>query len=502
MNNKKAMKVTRNEDFSMWYQEVVKESELAELAHVRGCMVIKPWGYGIWENIQNILGDKIKERGSENVYFPLFIPLSYISKEAKHVDGFAKEMAVVTHHRLEKDLESGQLIPSSELSEPVVVRPTSETIIGESMSQWIKSYKDLPLKLNQWCNVVRWEMRPRVFLRTVEFLWQEGHTAHASIKEARDFTFEMLLVYRDFVREFLAIPVIVGTKPIYDRFPGAVETYCIEAMMQDGKSLQAGTSHYLGDNFARAADIKFTSENGTLEYVHTTSWGVSTRLIGGLIMTHADDDGMRVPPKIATYQIVINTLLNSKDEELNEKINRYAEELSKKISSSKTFEGRQIKVKVDSRNIASSDKKWSWIKKGVPILIEIGKNELENNSVMYRLRSEDPSIKHTLLEEDFVNNVESYLSDIQNTYLKEAEERLQSNVTKIDSFEELEKYFSNEKDVFFVEAPYYDSIGEDERLKEMKVTIRCILLDEMDEESECILTGKKTKKRAIFAKSY
>lgn len=497
-NNKTAISPTREEDFPMWYQAVVNDAEIAELAHARGCMVIKPWGYGIWENIQKMLGGLIKDSGAENMYFPLFIPMSYIQKEAEHVDGFAKEMAVVTHHRLKKN-ENGTLVPDGELTEPLVVRPTSETIIGESMSGWVKSYRDLPLMINQWCNVVRWEMRPRILLRTVEFLWQEGHTAHATKEEAVDETLKMLEVYRKFVEEYLAMPLVIGFKPHFDRFPGAVDTYCIEAMMQDGKALQAGTSHYLGQKFAKSANIQFLDSDSKLKHAHTTSWGVSTRLIGGLVMTHADDDGMRVPPRIAPHQIVIIPILKDKNEEANAFVLKHIEDFCGQLKEKCAF-GEKISAKIDNRLISSVDKKWGWIKKGAPILVELGPKDIENGVVTYRLRNEDSSTKHQMPINDFLANAGTVLEDMQNGYFNEAKARLDNNITDVDSFDELKKYFSNEK-TYFVRANLSQDAEEDERLKEMAVTVRCFVL-EAERPGKCILTGKDTNKLAILARSY
>ncbi|MFN4175230.1 MAG: aminoacyl--tRNA ligase-related protein, partial [Parachlamydiaceae bacterium] len=339
MAEKTAITPTRREDFPEWYQQVIKASKMAENSPVRGCMVIMPWGYGVWEHIQKILDKKIKETGHENAYFPLFIPLSYLEKEAKHVEGFAKECAVVTHHRLEE--KEGKLVPTGELEEPLIVRPTSETIIGESFSRWIESWRDLPLLINQWANVVRWEMRPRIFLRTAEFLWQEGHTVHATEKEAREETLKMLEVYRSVVEDHLAIPVILGEKSEGERFPGADSTYTLEAMMQDRKALQGGTSHYLGQNFAKGSNIRFTNKEGELQYAYTTSWGVTTRLIGAMIMTHGDDDGLRLPPFVAPKQVIIIPVIPKP--ELEEAILAQADALAREIGS-KTYKDYQVRV--------------------------------------------------------------------------------------------------------------------------------------------------------------
>lgn len=471
------------------------------MAHVRGCMVIKPWGYGIWEKIQNILGDMIKNTGAENAYFPLFIPLSYIQKEAAHVDGFAKEMAVVTHHRLEK--KDGQLVAAAELPEPVIVRPTSETIIGESFSTWIKSYRDLPIKINQWCNVVRWEMRPRIFLRTVEFLWQEGHTAFATEMEALQDTNQMINVYKEFVENWLAIPVIMGAKPAYDRFPGAEETFSIEAMMQDGKALQAGTSHYLGQNFSRSANISFSDRDMNEKFAYTTSWGVSTRLIGGLIMTHGDDDGLRVPPKIAPQQVVIIPILRGKCEETDQKVTAYAKKIAE-ILSSCCFDTEQIPViaKVDSRQINPAEKKWQWIKKGIPLQVEVGPRDIENATLALRKRSEDSQAKSIISLDDLKKSIGSILDEIQQSYFEQAKARMSSSIKDVTEFKELSELFNSDDFQGFIKAPWHPSNTEDDRLQEMNVTIRCVMSAQNQEQKKCILTGKTTSTEAIFAKAY
>ena len=498
---KNAINPTRKEDFPMWYQEVVKESELAEMAHARGCMVIKPWGYGIWENIRSILGKMIKDEGCEDVYFPLFIPKSYIQKEADHVDGFAKEMAVVTHHRLKKE-EDGNLVPDGELSEPLIVRPTSETIIGESMSGWIKSYRDLPLKLNQWCNVVRWEMRPRVFLRTVEFLWQEGHTAYETKEEAQDNAKTMLNVYSDFVENYLAIPLIKGIKPEHDKFPGAVQTFCIEAMMQDGKALQAGTTHYLGENFAKSANIQYLSSDETLKFAHTSSWGVSTRLIGGLIMTHADDDGMKVPPKIAPYQVVLVPFVKDFKDESANKVFDYLKGLKENLSSKIMPDGTSVRVKLDDKKTSASDKKWGWIKKGSPIIVEVGMKDIEADMVTYRLRNEQPKDKHQMEVSEFVEAVGDILQGIQKEYLEDAKKRMSENTKKVETLDELKEYLKSEENSAFALAPYCEDAGEDKGLREMAITIRCIPFEKYDEDKTCVVSGRKTRNMAVFARSY
>ncbi len=371
-----AIEPTRADNYPEWYQSVLKAADLAEHSSVRGCMVIKPWGYSLWENIQRVLDAKFKETGHQNAYFPLFIPLSFLEKEAQHIEGFAKECAVVTHHRLEKGAD-GKLVPAGELEEPLVVRPTSEMIIGHSFSKWVESYRDLPLLINQWANIVRWEMRTRMFLRTTEFLWQEGHTAHATAEEAETETMRMLEVYANFCHDYLAIPVIRGEKTPTERFPGAVATYTIEAMMQDRKALQAGTSHFLGQNFSHSCNISFTNEEGEREFAWTTSWGTTTRLIGAMIMTHSDDDGLVLPPKIASGHLVLIPVIHQ--EERKAAVLSYCEALAAELRRV-PFDGQPLKVIVDARDLRSGEKNWHWIKKGIPLRLEIG----ERGFVVFR----------------------------------------------------------------------------------------------------------------------
>ncbi|MDN3507975.1 MAG: proline--tRNA ligase, partial [Simkaniaceae bacterium] len=383
MSKKNAISPTREEDYPEWYQQVVKAGELAENSPVRGCMVIKPWGYGMWENIQRLMNVQFKDRGTENAYFPLFMPVSYLSKEAEHVEGFAKECAVVTHHRLKKG-EDGGLVPDGELEEPLVVRPTSEMIIGEHFSKWIESYRDLPVKINQWANIVRWEMRTRIFLRTAEILWQEGHTAHATKKEAEQEAIEMLKVYADFAKDALAIPMVTGKKTASERFPGADETYTIEAMMQDGKALQSGTSHFLGQNFSKACGIKFRTQEGDEELAWTTSWGTTTRLIGAVIMVHGDDDGLMVPPRIAQNQVVIIPVIHK--EETREKVMTFCREMKKKLGGV-VYHGQKLGVIVDERDLRGGEKVWGWVKKGIPIRIEVGPREVDEGKLSVTKRT-------------------------------------------------------------------------------------------------------------------
>ena len=504
-----ALKNIRENNYPEWYQNVITAADMAEVSSSPGCMVIKPWGYGIWERIQYLLNEKIKETNHENCYFPLFIPLSFFQKEAEHVEGFAKEMAVVTHSRLSK--VDGKLVPASPLEEPLIVRPTSETIIADSFSKWVHSYRDLPVLINQWANVVRWEMRPRLFLRTREFLWQEGHTAHSSFEEAEKEAETMLEVYTDLCVNDMAMPVLKGKKPEYDKFPGAVTTYCIEAMMQDGRSLQAGTSHFLGQNFAKSADIKFINANNEPEYAYTTSWGVSTRLIGGLIMTHADDEGMCVPPKLAPYQIVIVPIL--KDKAKADEINAYAEKLRDALKA-QTFGGEKIRVKLDNRPKEAVDKMWEWTRKGAPLIVEVGAKDLEKNAVMFRNRIHinQDGWKNFESFDAFTSSIAEKLQNIQDEMLHIAEQRLNNNiVTTIKTKEEFEAYFKNSNvymdsgkapKVAFVRGKWCGDEETVEKLKEMRLTIRCIPFDQSGTEGECLLSGKKATLDVIYARSY
>lgn len=427
------------------------------------------------------------------------MPLKYIQKEADHVQGFAREMAVVTHHRLEQ--QQGKLVPAGELTEPVVIRPTSETIIGESLANWIRSYRDLPVRINQWCNIVRWEMRPRVFLRTTEFLWQEGHNAHAGSKEAEEEAVCILEVYRQFAEEWLAIPVIPGTKPPYDRFPGGLETYAIEAMMQDGKALQAGTTHYLGQNFAKAANICFADTNGKQQFVYTTSWGVSTRLIGAINMVHGDDNGMRVPPRVAPYQVVVIPIQQDNDQDAATL--KYAKTLCTQLNSLYFGQAQPIAAKFDDRLLRFVDKKWQWIKRGVPIQVELGPRDVQGEMVTLRFRTEDPQEKKVMPRKRFIQTVGKMLDDIQKKYFEEAKTRLENSIYDVTSFSELEEHFASpDSRAGFLRAPWLLSEQEDERLKSLNITIRCIPLVQKGIKGKCILTGKTTSTEAIFAKAY
>lgn len=482
---------------------------MAENSASPGCMVMKAWGYGLWERIQRVMDEKIKETGHENYYFPMFIPLSFFQKEADHVEGFAKEMAVVTHSRLIN--EDGKLKPASPLEEPLIVRPTSETIIADCFAKWVKSYRDLPVLLNQWANVVRWEMRPRLFLRTREFLWQEGHTAHASADEAEKETLKMLEVYRDVSENALAMPVLLGRKPEHEKFPGAIDTYCIEAMMQDGKALQAGTSHYLGQNFAKSADIKFVNKNNEQEYAYTTSWGVSTRLIGGVIMSHADDDGMVVPPRIAPYQIVLVPVIKKPEDKA--RIMEYIENIKAQLQSASAF-GEKIRVKIDTRDKASVDMSWEWIRKGAPLVCEIGARDVESGGLMVKQRIylNTPEGKKVMPVAEFVANVGARLEFLQSEMLQKARKRLEDNIrTDITTPEEFAAYFANSNEwiednksgkVAFVRGKWCGDPASEEILKAMKITIRCIPFAQSGSVGKCLLTGREATMDVIYARSY
>ncbi len=503
---KSALPITRAQNYADWYQAVIKATDMAEMSGVRGCMVIKPWGYGIWENVQRVLDGLIKATGHDNLYFPLFIPLSYFQKEAEHVDGFAKEMAVVTHHRLTKI--DGKLVPDpkSQLEEPLIIRPTSETIIAETMAKEIQSYRDLPLLWNQWANVVRWEMRPRMFLRTAEFLWQEGHTAHADEAEARAETARMLEAYRVVIEDYLAIPGIQGEKSPGERFPGAVQTLTIESMMQDGRALQACTSHYLGQNFARAANISFQSKDGKQELCHTTSWGLSTRVIGGLIMTHADDDGLKLPPKIAPQQVVIVPIL--RDEATKSAVVEYAEKLAQQIAAQR-YNDMPVRVKVDLRDNEAATKRWDWIKKGVPLIVEVGPKDMEKQGLAFQRRDDIQGKKQFPSVTDFVAQVPQLLADIQqsmyNAALAYQRARTRTDVT---TWYEFQQAFADEGDKGFVNNAGFiraswsgDEDASAEKLKSLGVTIRCLPFDQ-NISGSCVITGQPAKYEAVFARAY
>lgn len=495
----------RSQDYPNWYQKIIKEADLAENAPVRGCMVIKPWGCALWERIQSVLDDKFKATGHKNAYFPLFIPKSYLEKEAEHVEGFAKECAVVTHSRLEADGE-GSLKPASPLEEPLIVRPTSETIIGEMFSRWIESYRDLPLLINQWANVVRWEMRPRLFLRTSEFLWQEGHTAHATKEEALEETRLMLSIYADFCQNYMAMPVIQGEKTESERFPGAESTLCIEAMMQDGKALQAGTSHFLGQNFAKASNITFLNNEGQNVHAWTTSWGVSTRLIGGLVMTHGDDDGLMLPPKLAPLQVVILPIIHNQDGRTA--LLEYADKLLKDLQAI-PWNGGYLQAEIDQRDLRGGEKQWSWIKRGVPIWVELGPRELENETVFFGRRDQVRQKKQGLPRKDFLSGIPNLLDDIQASLLQRAQAFRETHTETIDSKEAFYDYFNTATPSSphiqggFALAHWSGSPDVEAQIKrDLKVTIRCIPNNTEIEPGKCFMTGQPSTQRVVWAKSY
>ena len=485
----------RSEDYSLWYNELVKKADLAENSAVRGCMVIKPYGFSIWEKMQAELDRMFKETGHSNAYFPLFIPKSYLSKEADHVEGFAKECAVVTHYRLMKDPNGNGVVvdPDAKLEEELIVRPTSETVIWSTYKNWVQSYRDLPLLINQWANVVRWEMRTRLFLRTAEFLWQEGHTAHATKQEAIDESVQMMNVYAHFAEEFMAMPVVRGIKSASERFAGALETYCIEAMMQDGKALQAGTSHFLGQNFAKAFEVKFTSKEGIQEYVWGTSWGVSTRLIGALIMAHSDDQGLVLPPKLAPIQVVIVPIY--KGEEQLQVISEKVAELTKGLRK------KGISVKFDDRDTYKPGFKFAeWELKGIPVRLAIGPKDLENNSIEIARR--DTGEKELFsLEDSLADKIVALLEDIQTSIYKKAFDFRAEKTTSVDTYEEFKQVLDDKAG--FVSAHWDGTTETEEKIKEeTKATIRCIPLDQVAEEGKCVYSGKPSKGRVLFARAY
>jgi prolyl-tRNA synthetase len=507
---KHALNTTRAANFAAWYQELIAEADLAEESGVRGCMVIKPWGYGIWERIQKLMDAEIKLAGVENCYFPLFIPLSFFEKEADHVDGFAKEMAVVTHHRLIAD-SKGKLVvdPSAKLEEPLVVRPTSETVIGAAMGRWVQSWRDLPLMVNQWANVVRWEMRTRMFLRTSEFLWQEGHTAHADKADAMSETLRALEMYRAFAEGPLAMPVVAGEKPENERFPGADATYSIEAMMQDGKALQAGTSHYLGTTFAEAAGIKYQDKDGGIALAHTTSWGVSTRMIGGVIMTHGDDDGLRCPPQIAPQQIVIIPML--RDDDGDAAVLEYCRTLASELRGLSAF-GEPLRVLLDTKATKAQTKRWSWVKKGAPIIVEIGPRDVEGGKAAVIRRDklyQDSGKLATAFtpRAEFVAQAAALLDDIQAALYTEAKTRLDANIAR--DVTDLAAHFKGGEDKFvgWVEVQWARPTGAAlekivEHLKALKLTMRNAPLDAAPADGVCFFTGEPAVERVLVGRTY
>ena len=507
-----ALPIKRADDFAQWYQAVIAEADMAEESGVRGCMVIKPWGYGIWERIQKLLDAEIKATGHDNCYFPLFIPLSYFEKEAAHVEGFAKEMAVVTHHRLISDGQGGLVPdPAAKLEEPLVVRPTSETVIGAAMARWVQSWRDLPLLTNQWANVVRWEMRTRMFLRTTEFLWQEGHTAHADKADAMEETLRMLEVYRAFAEGPLAMPVMVGEKPANERFPGAEATYSIEAMMQDGKALQAGTSHYLGTTFAEAAGIRYQDRAGQQALCHTTSWGVSTRMIGGVIMTHGDDDGLRVPPQIAPWQVVILPML--RENEGDAALLEYCDGLKRQLSAQSAL-GEPLRVLLDKKPGKATAKRWAWVKKGVPLVLEIGGRDAESGqiSVLRRDRLWRADAKpdfQSMARDAFVAEAGTTLKAIQSALFAEARDRRDANIRRdIATLDELAAFYHEDAQFpGWVELSWSRPEGAaleavDTKLKALKLTIRNTPLGGEAVSGTCPFTGEPAVERIYVARAY
>jgi prolyl-tRNA synthetase len=486
---------TRSQDYSKWYNELVVKADLAENSGVRGCMVIKPYGYAIWEKMQAELDRMFKETGHSNAYFPLFVPKSMFEAEEKNAEGFAKECAIVTHYRLKNDPDKpGKLMvdPNAKLEEELIVRPTSEAIIWSTYKGWVQSYRDLPLLINQWANVVRWEMRTRLFLRTAEFLWQEGHTAHATRSEAIEESEKMMNVYADFAQNFMAIPVIKGLKTETERFAGAEETYCIEALMQDGKALQAGTSHFLGQNFAKAFDVKFATAEGKQEYVWGTSWGVSTRLMGALVMTHSDDNGLVLPPNLAPIQIVIVPIYKTEEE--------FAAVSAAAHTLVSQFKKLKISVKFDDRTTHKPGFKFAeWELKGVPVRITIGPKDIENGT--FEVARRDTLSKEIILKDEIVEHVNVLLETIQNDLFQKALHYRDTHITEVHSFEEFKTVLEDKGG--FVSAHWDGTPETEEKIKELtKATIRCIALDQVKEEGSCVYTGKPSTGRVLFAKAY
>ena len=507
MTNKEktAITPTRNEDYPEWYQQVIRAAEMAENSVVRGCMVIRPWGYTLWENMQAGLDGLFKATGHVNAYFPLFIPLSYLEKEAEHVEGFAKECAVVTHHRLEAK-PGGGLVPAGKLDEPLIVRPTSETIIGASFAKWVQSYRDLPLLLNQWCNVVRWEMRTRLFLRTSEFLWQEGHTAHETKEEAWEETLRMLEVYRVFAEDYLAIPVITGEKSAGERFPGAVNTFSIEAMMQDRKALQSGTSHFLGQNFAKASGITYQDRNGGITHAWTTSWGLSTRMIGGIIMVHGDDNGIIMPPRVTPRHIVILPIIKNTAEGTD--VLNYCRTLADQLHA-KVYHDRKLEVMVDTRDLNAGEKGWDWIKKGVPVTVEVGPRDLAQNNVYVGRRDKSRKERYSQTRDAFLDNITGLLDDIQQNLFNKAKAYREQYSREIDQWSDFQAYFTpqnkEQPEIHggFAWAHWCEDPACEKKIKEeLQVTIRCIPFNRDKTPGTCIACGRPSPGRVIFAKAY
>ena len=501
---KTAISPRREEDFPEWYQQVVRAAELAEPSDVRGCMVIRPWGYGIWENMQRQLDTMFRATGHRNAYFPLFIPLSYFAKEAEHVEGFAKECAVVTHTRLEVDAE-GKMKPASALTEPLVIRPTSETIIGASYAKWVQSYRDLPVLINQWANVVRWEMRPRLFLRTTEFLWQEGHTVHETEAQARAEAMLILEIYERFAREHLAIPAFTGAKSESERFPGAVQTLTIEAMVQDRKAIQAGTSHFLGQNFSRTSGIQFQNREGKQEFGWTTSWGMTTRMVGTMVMAHGDDDGVILPPCVAPTQVVILPITPKED--TRARVLEACDALALQLRG-KHFADSALEVEVDRRDLGGGVKNWEWIKKGVPIRVEIGPRDLEKDSVEVSRRDQAIKSKESMSIQEFAAGAPEILMSIQQNLYDRAKKFQEANTRVIESKKEFYDFFTarnaNKPEIHggFALAHWNGSHEVEEQIKnDLKVTIRVIPFGD-GEPGRCIFTGAPSRQRVVWAKSY
>ncbi|HEX2492869.1 MAG TPA: proline--tRNA ligase [Steroidobacter sp.] len=504
---KTAISPTREENYAEWYQQVIRAADLAETSAVRGCMVIKPWGYALWENMQRALDEMFKTTGHQNAYFPLFIPLSFLQKEAAHVEGFAKECAIVTHHRLEAGPD-GKLIPAGELEEPLIVRPTSETIIGDAFARWVQSYRDLPLLINQWANVVRWEMRTRMFLRTAEFLWQEGHTAHATRAEAVEETMRMLDVYATFAEQWMAVPVVRGEKTASERFPGAEQTFCIEAMMQDRRALQAGTSHFLGQNFAKASEIQFLDQNGEHQYAWTTSWGVSTRLIGGLLMTHSDDDGFVLPPKLAPTHVAIIPIFRSDEERA--RVLGYCHAVANELRAQR-YNDRPVNVVVDEREERGGDKVWRWIKKGTPLRLEIGPRDIEKDALFVGRRDRAPKDKQTVPRAEFVANLALVLQSIQDGLFERAKAFREKHTHRIDDKADFYAFFTPPPVPENAPTPIHGGFAlthfcgdvklEEQIKTELGVTVRCIPL-EKSEPGVCPFTGQPSPQRVVWAKAY
>jgi prolyl-tRNA synthetase len=501
---KTAITPRRDQDFPEWYQQVIRAAELAEPSDVRGCMVIRPWGFGIWENMQRQLDAMFHATGHRNAYFPLFIPLSYFAKEAEHVEGFAKECAVVTHSRLEVDAD-GKMKPARALSEPLVVRPTSETIIGASYAKWVQSYRDLPILINQWANVVRWEMRPRLFLRTTEFLWQEGHTVHETEVEARAETKQMLEIYQTFVRDHCAIPVFSGEKSESERFPGAVQTLSIEAMVQDRKAIQAGTSHFLGQNFARASGIQFQNREGKQEFGWTTSWGMSTRMVGTVVMMHSDDDGLVLPPRISPTHIVILPI--APKEETRAKVWEACDKIAAQLRE-KRFVDLPLEVEIDKRDLGGGVKNWEWIKKGVPLRVEIGPRDLEKNSVAVSRRDQAVKEKEFIAVDEFASRAPEILKSIQQNLYDRALKFRDESTCKIDNKKDFYDFFTPKSSAKpeihggFALAHWNGSREVEEQIKnDLKVTVRVIPFGD-SESGSCIFTDQPSARRVVWAKSY